>query len=158
MIDSVPMTKKGYELVKAELERLKTRERPKIVMAIKEAREHGDLSENAEYDAAKEAQGMLEAKIRDLEHKIAHANVIDTSSLSGDRVVFGATVTMEDFDTGEERTYRIVGADEADVKEGLISVESPMARALINRSIGDLAKVRTPNGVRKYEILQVEFE
>jgi transcription elongation factor GreA len=156
MSQRVPMTKGGLLRLKEELKRLKNVERPKIVKEIAEARSHGDISENAEYHAAKEKQGHVEGRISQVEHWIASAEVIDVSKLTGDRVVFGATVTLEDGD-GEEATYRIVGELEADLKQGLISVTSPIARALIGRSEGDTAVVRTPGGQKEYEIKSVEF-
>ncbi len=152
-----PMTRKSHEFLKEEIQRLKGIERPKASKAIEIARAHGDLSENAEYDAAKEAQGMLEAKIRDIESKLATAQVVDISKLSGERVVFGATVEIEDADTGESRRLMIVGEDEADVAKGMISYQSPIARALIGKEVGDLAKVRLPAGEKEYEIMAVEF-
>ncbi|MDP8257071.1 MAG: transcription elongation factor GreA [Candidatus Alcyoniella australis] len=157
MTNSVPMTTRGFEMLKAELNQLKYHDRQRIVRDIEEAREHGDLSENAEYDEAKNAQGLLEARIRDIEQKLAGARVIDTSTLSGDKVVFGATVTMENIDSGAEVIYRIVGADEADAKRGLLSIESPVAQALIGKHVGDLARVRTPGGLREFEVTEVKF-
>ncbi len=157
MSQRVPMTKGGLLRLKEELKRLKNVERPKIVKEIGEARAHGDISENAEYHAAKEKQGHVEGRILQVEDWIATAEVIDVSKLSGDRVVFGATVTIEDPDGGDEVRYRIVGELEADLKQGRISVTSPIARALIGRSEGDTAIVRTPGGQRKYEIKSVEF-
>ncbi len=151
------MTQKGHSILQKELRRLITVERPAASKAIGTAREHGDLSENAEYHAAKEAQGMLEARIRDLENKLAGAQVVDISKLSGDKVVFGATVTISDADTGEERKISIVGDEEADADKGRISYQSPIARALIGKSIDDLVKVRLPAGIKEYEILEVEF-
>ncbi len=157
MSERVPMTKGGLQRLKDELKRLKNVERPKIVREIADARSHGDLSENAEYHAAKEKQSHLEGRIAQVEHWIASAEVIDVSKHAGDRVVFGATVTLEDADSGDEVTYRIVGELEADLKQGRISVTSPIARALIGRSEGDTAVVRTPGGQREYEIKSVEF-
>ncbi len=153
----VPMTKAGLARLKDELKRLKYVERPKIVKEIAEARAHGDLSENAEYHAAKEKQSHLEGRISQVEHWIASADVIDVSKLSGDRVVFGATVQLSDADSGDEVRYRIVGELEADLKQGKISVTSPIARALIGKSEGDVVKVQAPGGVREYEISAVEF-
>ncbi len=152
-----PITRSGLVRLKDELKRLKYAERPKIVKEIAEARSHGDLSENAEYHAAKEKQSHLEGRIAQIEHWIASAEVIDVSKLSGDRVVFGATVTLADSSSGDEVLYRIVGELEADLKQGKISVTSPIARALIGKSEGDVVKVQAPGGVREYEICQVEF-
>jgi transcription elongation factor GreA len=157
MSQRVPMTKGGLLRLKQELKRLKNVERPKIVKEIAEARSHGDLSENAEYHAAKEKQSHVEGRIQQVEHWIATAEVIDVARLTGDRVVFGATVTIEDSDGGEEVTYQIVGELEADLKQGRISVTSPIARALIGKSEGDSAVVRSPGGEKEYEIKSVEF-
>jgi transcription elongation factor GreA len=151
------MTSSGYKALQAELHRLKSVERPKASKAIEIARAHGDLSENAEYDAAKEAQGMMEARIRDLEAKMAGAQVIDVATLSGDRVVFGATVKVSDVDSGEEKTLTIVGEDESNVEQGLISYLSPLARAFINKRVDDIAIVNLPSGKKEYEILEVSF-
>ncbi|MCB0324418.1 MAG: transcription elongation factor GreA [Bdellovibrionales bacterium] len=158
MVDRHPMTAHSHRFLQEELARLKSVERPKAAKAIEVARAHGDLSENAEYDAAKEAQGMLEARIRDLEAKLAGAQVVDVSKLSGSRVVFGATVRAADVDTGDERTVTIVGEDEADADKGLISYNSPFARALIGKEVDDIAKVRLPGGEKEYEVLEVRFE
>ncbi len=157
MSERVPMTKGGLLRLKEELKRLKNVERPKIVKEIAEARSHGDLSENAEYHAAKEKQSHVEGRILQVEHWIASAEVIDVSKLAGDRVVFGATVCLEGSDSGEQVTYRIVGELEADLKQGRISVTSPIARALIGRSEGDTVAVRTPGGQKEYEIQSIEF-
>ncbi len=157
MAERVPMTKGGLLRLKEELKRLKNVERPKIVKEIAEARSHGDLSENAEYHAAKEKQSHVEGRIQQVEHWIASAEVIDVSKHAGDRVVFGATVTLEDGDSGDQVKYRIVGELEADLKQGRISVTSPIARALIGRSEGDTAVVKSPRGEREYEIVRVEF-
>ncbi len=157
MVERSPMTTTSHKILQEELHRLKTYERPKAAKAIEVARAHGDLSENAEYDAAKEAQGMLEARIRDLESKMATAQVVDVSKLSGEKVVFGATVKLSDVDTGDERTITIVGEDEADAENGFISYNSPLARAVIGKLVDDLAKVRLPNGTKEYEILEVSF-
>ena len=154
----VPITKTGLVRLKEELKRLKYVERPKIVKEIAEARAHGDLSENAEYHAAKDKQSHLEGRILQVEDWIARADVIDVSKLSGDRVVFGATVTVADGDSGDELKYRIVGELEADLKANKISVTSPIARALIGKSEGDTVKVRSPGGEREVEIVAVEFE
>lgn len=156
-MDRVPMTPEGAAKLRDELKQLKEVERPKVSKDIGVAREHGDLSENAEYHAAKERQGWIEARIKDLEDKLARAEVIDPSKLSGSRVAFGATVTVTNLDTEEEAVYRIVGPDEADLNQGSISVTSPLARALIGKEVGDEVKVRMPAGERVYEILEVEF-
>jgi transcription elongation factor GreA len=156
--DRVPITKSGLLRLKEELKRLKYVERPKIVKEIAEARAHGDLSENAEYHAAKDKQSHLEGRILQVEDWIARAEVIDVSKLSGDRVVFGATVTVADGASDEELRYRIVGELEADLKQNKISVTSPIARALIGKSEGDTVKVRSPGGERELEIVMVEFE
>lgn len=151
------MTVKSHQFLTQELQRLKSVERPKATKAIEIARAHGDLSENAEYDAAKEAQGMLEARIRDMESQLATAQVVDISKLSGSKVVFGATVELSDVDTGAERTISIVGDYEADVERGLVSYQSPFARALIGKEEGDIAKVRLPAGEKEYEVVSVKF-
>ncbi|MFQ5507986.1 MAG: transcription elongation factor GreA [Leptospirillia bacterium] len=152
-----PITNKGLESLKEELERLKRVERPNVIEAIAEARGHGDLSENAEYDAAKEKQGMIEGRIRELDHLIATAEVIDVSTLSGDRVTFGATVQLVDLDSDKEATYQIVGVAETDLEQGRISVRSPMARALIGKSVGDEVTLVAPGGTREFEIQEVAF-
>ena len=157
MSEKIPMTPTGQRMLKEELRRYKEVERPANVKAIEEARGHGDLSENADYSAAKERQSFIEGRIRDLEAKLAFADVSDPSRLSGERVVFGATVTVEDTDSGEQQTYCIVGEDEADIKAGLISVTAPVARALIGREIGDTVKAKTPKGMRELEIVEVKF-
>jgi transcription elongation factor GreA len=157
MSDRVPMTKSGLIRLKNELKRLKTVERPKIVKEIAEARAHGDLSENAEYHAAKEKQSHVEGRLLQVEHWIASAEVIDVTKHAGDRVIFGATVTLEDSSSGDEVRYRIVGELEADLKQGKISVTSPIARALIGRFEGDTVSVQTPGGAREYEIQRLEF-
>ncbi|MBQ1657945.1 MAG: transcription elongation factor GreA [Rhodocyclaceae bacterium] len=154
-----PLTIKGAALLREELARLKTVDRPNVIAAIAEARSHGDLSENAEYDAAKERQGFIEGRIKELEGKLANAQIIDPAALDADgRCVFGATVELEDQDSGEQVTYQIVGDDEADVKLGKISVNSPIARALIGKYAGDIAAVQAPGGAREYEILDVRYE
>lgn len=155
--ERVPMTSRGYQFLTEELKRLKSVERPKNVREIEEARGHGDLSENAEFHAAKERQSLLDVQIRDIEDRLARAQVIEVSKLSGDRVVFGATVSLADGDTGEKMVYQIVGDHEAEPKQGRISISSPVARALIGKSEGDEVEVRTPTGVRSFEILSVEF-
>ena len=157
-VDKVPMTIEGYAQLEVELQRLKGVERPRIIQAIAEARSHGDLSENAEYHAAKEAQGMNEARVADLEDKLSRADVIDVTKLSGDTVKFGATVKLVDEDTDGEVSYRIVGELEADVKAGKVSITSPIARALIGKRKGDQVEVTTPNGSRSYEVLAVRFK
>jgi len=152
------MTIEGAARLKAELHRLKTVERPAVIQALAEARSHGDLSENADYDAAKERQGFIEGRISDLESKLAHAQVINPADLDAEgRVVFGATVEVEDLDSGERSTYQIVGDDEADIRESKISVNSPIARALIGKSEGDTAEVQAPGGLRSYEIVAVRY-
>jgi transcription elongation factor GreA len=157
-MERVPMTVEGYQTLEAELYRLKSVERPRIIQAIAEARAHGDLSENAEYHSAKEAQGMNEAKVADLEDKLSRADVIDTTVLSGDTIKFGATVTLVDEDTDEKVKYKIVGELEANVRDGKISITSPIARALIGKSKGDSAEVTTPKGSRSYEVLKIEWK
>ncbi len=157
MSDRVPMTASGLSRLKAELKRLKVVERPKIVKEIAEARAHGDISENAEYHAAKEKQSHVEGRLLQVEHWIASAEVIDVTKHAGDKVIFGATVTLEDSNSGEEVRYRIVGELEANLKQGKISVTSPIARALIGRSEGDSVTVVTPGGSREYEIQKLEF-
>ena len=157
-MEKVPMTVEGYRKLEAELQRLKGEERPRIIQAIAEARAHGDLSENAEYHSAKEAQGMNEAKVADMEDKLSRADVIDTTKLSGSTIKFGATVHLEDEDTGEKVKYQIVGDLEANVREGRISISSPIARALIGKSKGETAEVTTPKGSRSYEILKIEWK
>ncbi|MCC6195458.1 MAG: transcription elongation factor GreA [Burkholderiales bacterium] len=156
-MSKIPMTVEGAQRLKAELHRLKTVERPAIIQAIAEARSHGDLSENADYDAARERQGFIEGRISDIEGKLANAQVIDPAELDLGHVVFGATVDLEDSESGERVTYQIVGDDEADLKHGKISVSSPIARALIGRGEGDTADVKAPGGVRTYEILSVRY-
>lgn len=160
MSDTVkyPMTMDGYQKLKAELENLKNSERPAVIQAIAAAREHGDLSENAEYHAARERQGLIEGRITELEAKIGHAEVIDISKLSGNRVIFGAYVVLEDEDSGEKKEYQIVGGDESDVNQGRLSIDSPLARALINKTSGDSVEVTTPGGVHSYEIVKVSFK
>lgn len=157
-MDMVPMTVEGFQKLEAELHRLKAEERPRIIAQIAEARAHGDLSENAEYHAAKEAQGLNEARVADLEDKLNRAEVIDVTKLSGETVKFGATVTLEDDDTGEKVKYKIVGDHEANVKDGKISISSPIARALIGKAKGESCEVTTPRGARSYVVLKVEFK
>jgi len=157
-MDRIPITKEGFQKIKEELDRLKTKERKDVVEAIKEARAHGDLSENAEYDAAKDRQGMLEAKIAELESKMSKFEVIDTKNLKGDKVVFGATVKIENVETDEIKEYRIVGPDESDISKGDISVLSPLARALVGKKVGDETVVNAPGGEIEYEIVEISFE
>ena len=158
-MSKVPVTVNGAEKLRAELHYLKTVERPRAIAAIAEARSHGDLSENAEYDAAKERQGFIEGRIKEVESKLANAQIIDPKLLDADgRCVFGATLDLEDQDSGDAVTYQIVGEDEADIKVGKISVNSPMARALIGKYAGDIAQVQAPGGLREYEIIDVRYE
>ncbi len=157
MPDTIPMTPAGFERIKQELSKLKEVERPGIIKEIAAAREHGDLSENAEYHAAKEAQGLNEGRIMELESLIARAEIIDVSKLKGDRVKFGATVKLIDEDTDEEKTYQIVGEPEADVRSGRVSVTSPIARALMGKTVGDTVEVSTPGGGKSYEVIKVMF-
>ena len=155
---TIPLTKRGAEKLKEELHRLKTKDRPEVINAIAEARAHGDLSENAEYDAAKDRQGFIEGRIKEVEGKLAAAQIIDPSALdAGGKVVFGATVELEDEDSGDQVTYQIVGEDEADLKHGLINISSPIARALIGKEEGDTAVVQAPGGDRHYEIIAVRY-
>lgn len=155
----VPLTVKGAEKLKAELQRLKSVERPRIIQAIAEARAHGDLKENAEYHAAREQQGFVEGRIKEIEHKLSHAQVIDPTGLNaGGKVVFGATVVLMDMGSNTETTYQIVGEDEADIKQGLISVTSPIARAVIGKLEGDEVAVDAPGGRRELEIVEVRYE
>lgn len=157
-MDKVPMTREGLKALEDELKRLKTEERPAVIQAIAAAREHGDLSENAEYDAAREKQGFIEGRVAELEAVISLAEVIDTTGMSGDTVRFGATVVLADDDTGEEVTYRIVGQHEANLEHGKISVTSPLARALIGKSVDDAVEVTTPGGSKSYEICEVSYK
>lgn len=158
MMNSFPITKHGAELLKEELHRLKTKDRPAVINAIAEARAQGDLSENAEYDAAKERQSFIEGRIADLEGKLSAAQIIDPTQLDAEgRVVFGATVDLEDLESGDNVTYQIVGVDEADLKEAKVSVTSPIARALIGKHAGDVVEVQAPSGIREYEILEVKY-
>ena len=157
-MNKVPMTIKGAEQLKAELLRLRSVDRPSVIQAIAEARAQGDLSENAEYDAAKERQSFIEGRLAEVEAKLSHAQIIDPATLDADgRCVFGATVEMEDMDSGGVTVYQIVGDDEADIKGGKISVGSPIARALIGKSAGDVAEVMAPGGLRSYEVLDVKY-
>jgi len=157
-MEKVPMTVEGFKKLETELHRLKSVERPRIIQAIAEARAHGDLSENAEYHAAKEAQGLNESKVAELEDKLSRAEVIDTTKMSGDKIKFGATVSLIDEDTDEKVKYKIVGEMEADVREGKISISSPIARALIGKGKGDTAEVTTPKGSKAYEIVKIEWK
>ena len=157
-MSKTPLTVTGAEMLKAELHNLKTVQRPAVIQAIAEARSHGDLSENAEYDAAKERQGFIEGRIKEIEGKLSHAQIIDPKTVDADgRIVFGATVELEDLESGDTVTYQIVGEDEADIKLNKISISSPMARALIGKQAGDTANVQAPGGVRQYEILDVDY-
>jgi transcription elongation factor GreA len=157
-MDKVPMTADGYKDLQEELHILKSQERPNVIKAIAEAREHGDLSENAEYSAARERQSFIEGRIADIENRIGRADVIDTSSLSGDRVMFGATTILADTDNEEEKTYRIVGEHESNISTGAISIGSPLARALIGKSCGDVVEVTTPGGTKTYEIISLSYQ
>ncbi|MEO1191161.1 MAG: transcription elongation factor GreA [Pseudomonadota bacterium] len=157
MSDKVPMTQEGFVLLESELKHLKSVERPAVIKAIAEAREHGDLSENAEYHAARERQSFIEGRVGELEDKMARADVIDVSKLSGDTVKFGATVTVVDEDTDDEATYQIVGELEADVAKGRLAISAPISRALIGKSVGDSVEVHTPKGEKAYEILKVSY-
>jgi len=159
MMSKVPLTVAGAEKLREELHRLKTIERPSVIAAIAEARSHGDLSENAEYDAAKERQGFVEGRIQEVEGKLSNAQIIDPKLLDADgRCVFGATVDIEDQDTGDAVSYQIVGEDEADIKSKKLSIASPMARALIGKYVGDIAQVQAPGGIREYEIIDIRYE
>jgi transcription elongation factor GreA len=156
---TTPLTQRGAQLLKDELQRLKSAERPAVINAIAEARAQGDLSENAEYDAARERQAFVEGRIAELESKLANAQIIDPKLVHADgRIVFAATVDLEDLGTGEKASYQIVGDDEADIKSGRISVSSPIARALIGKYVGDVAEVQAPGGLREYEVLDVRYE
>jgi len=158
-MSKVPLTKRGAEKLREELQNLKTVERPRIIAAIAEARAHGDLKENAEYHAAREQQSFAEGRIKEIEGKLSNATIIDVASLNaGGKVVFGATVVLADEETGDEVTYQIVGEDEADIKAGLISVGSPIARALIGKQEGDVATVTAPGGNKEFEIVEVRYE
>ncbi len=157
-MQKVPMTGDGFRRLETELKSLKTIERPAVIRALTEARAHGDLSENAEYLAAKEHQGFLESRVLDIEDKLRRAEVIDVTQLSGDTVKFGATVVLADEDTDTESTYQLVGTDESDIKQGLLSITSPLARALIGKAAGDSVDVDTPRGVKSYEIVKLGFK
>ena len=155
---NIPMTKKGYEALQAELTRLRREERPKVIQAITEAREHGDLKENAEYKAAKEHQQFIDTRMAELEHKLSHAQVVEPPTGDGDTVVFGATVSLLNMESQEEKRYTLVGQDEADLKNGSISVQSPIGRALIGHRVGDIVEVQRPAGAIEYEIQSIYFE
>ena len=157
-MQKIPLTVAGAEKLKAELQQLKSVARPEVIAAIAEARSHGDLSENAEYEAAKDRQGFIEGRIAELESKLSHAQIIDPKEIHAEgKIVFGAMVTVSDLETDEEATYQIVGDDEADIKIGKISVNSPIARAMIGKEEGDVAEVQAPSGVREYDILNVQY-
>ena len=156
-MDKLPMTKSGYEGLQTELKKLKSEERPAVVKALEEARAHGDLSENAEYHAAKERQAFIEGRVMELEDKISRAEVIDPKKIKGKIIRFGATVTVADEDTDEEATYQIVGEDEGDIKSGKLSVTSPMARALIGKEVGDSVEVAAPGGAKAFEVVKVAW-
>jgi len=158
MTQKIPMTKKGYEKLKQELDHIIKVERPRNIKDIEEARAHGDLSENAEFHAAKERQGHLEAKKRELEYKLTHSQIIDVSKLSNEKVVFGATVTLMDTESGDTKKYTLIGQEEADLKQGKISIQSPVGRALIGHKVGDIVKVKTPAKTVEYEIQEIEID
>jgi len=158
MNEKFQKTSNGLKKLKSDLEKLKNEDRPKVIRDIAEAREHGDLSENAEYHAAREKQSFIEGKISELENKISRANVIDTSSLDSSKVVFGATVKVTDLNTGTKNVFKIVGADEADIEKNLISISAPLCKAMINKSINDVFEVLTPNGTKEYQINSISFE
>lgn len=156
-MEKIPMTTNGYKHLQDELKHLKAVERPNVINAIAEARLHGDLSENAEYHAAKERQGFIEGRIAELEEKLSRAEVIDVTKLSGSEITFGATVTVVDEDTAEEHTYQIVGGDESDIRKGLLSITSPLARALIGKKVSDTVEVNTPGGSKEYAVHRVSY-
>ena len=156
-MNRLPITREGYDRLRAELQRLEQKERPKVIQAIAEAREHGDITENAEYEAAKEKQAMLEGKINDLHHKLSQCEIVDVANGSDERVTFGSTVVLADLDAGEEMQYRLVGPYEADLAHGTISVTAPIGRALIGKEPGDEVKVQTPGGVKNLEILDILY-
>ena len=158
MMKKIPMTSEGYSKLETELSHLKSTARPQVIQAIAEAREHGDLSENAEYHAARDRQSFIEGRVAEIEDTISRAEVIDVTKLSGNTVKFGATVTLADEDTDEETTYQIVGEVEADVKEGRIAVTSPIARGIIGKAVGDSVEIETPGGSKGFEIVAVEFK
>lgn len=157
-MSSIPMTSVGHKQLEEELKQLKFTERPKVIEAIALARSFGDLSENAEYDAAKEKQSFIEGRIAEIEDKLARAQIVDTTQIKSDKIVFGATVELKDIDNDEVKTYRIVGVDEADIKRGLISIESPVARQLLGKKAGDEVTVRVPKGQVEYEVLSIRYE
>ena len=157
MTDKFPMTSEGFKKLKLELEDLKNAQRPMVIKAIAEAREHGDLSENAEYHAAREKQSFIEGKIGDLESKISRAQVIDTTSLNNSRVTFGTTIELLDLETNSNHVYTIVGVDEADIEKQLISVNAPLSKAMINKEVGDVVEVSTPNGIKEYQVKSISF-
>lgn len=154
-MEKIPMTKNGFEALKSELERLKRFERPENIRAIEDARAHGDLSENAEYAAAKDRQGFLEGRIGELEYKLAHAEVIDPDKIDRGRAIFGCTVILGNIDTGEDVQYQLVGPDESDIQAGRISISSPLGKAIIGKKAGDELSVRTPGGIRNYEVIKI---
>ena len=154
----IPMTKKGYDALRTELDRLHKEDRPKVIQAIAEAREHGDLRENAEYAAAKEKQGFIEARIAEIKHKLREAQIIEAPEGSSETVIFGSTVRIVDLQSGDEKQYTLVGQEEADIKKSLISVQSPIGRALIGHKVGEVVEVQRPAGTAEYEILQISFE
>ena len=157
MTDKFPMTSEGFKKLKLELEDLKNAQRPMVIKAIAEAREHGDLSENAEYHAAREKQSFIEGKIGDLESKVSRAQVIDTTSLNNSRVTFGTTIELLDLETNSNHVYTIVGVDEADIEKQLISVNAPLSKAMINKEVGDVVEVSTPNGPKEYQVKSISF-
>ena len=157
-MDRFPITHKGFERLEEELKNLKTLERPNVIKAIAEAREHGDLSENAEYHAARERQSFIEGRIVELENKITRAEVIDPSKLDNSKVTFGATVVLTDLETDKKNTYKIVGADEADIEQNLISISAPLCKAMINKKVGDVFEVQTPKGLKQYQINAIDFK
>ena len=156
-MNRLPITREGYDRLRAELQRLEQKERPKVIQAISEAREHGDITENAEYEAAKEKQAMLEGKINDLHHKLSQCEIVEAAKGSAERVIFNSTVELEDLATGEQMQYRLVGPYEADLAQGTISVTSPIGRALIGKEPGDEVEVQTPGGVKNLEILDIHY-
>ncbi|MBK9322294.1 MAG: transcription elongation factor GreA [Bdellovibrionaceae bacterium] len=158
MADTLPMTVRGKALLDAELKKLMLEDRPDVIRAIEEARAHGDISENAEYDAAKERQGMIEGRIAEIQGKIAGAEIVNPADIKSDRIVFGAHVAIVDEETEEEATYQIVGVDEADVKKGTISILSPLARALIGKKVGDIVTVQSPKGDKDYEVISFQYK
>ena len=157
MIEKIPMTPEGHARLSAELKRLKNEERPAVIRAIADAREHGDLSENAEYHAARERQGFIEGRVMELEDKLGRAEVIDVTQLSGSRIVFGAHIKLVDEETDEEIKYQVVGPEESDIEKGMLSINSPVAKALLGKEAGDSVEVHTPRGVRYFEVLEVGF-